>query len=606
MQLGAWGARAGALLEATAARAGVALHREGELVMCARPDFDDGVWCCWLFGAPRDRGLLAARYGLGEANAAKLPAAFGAALRERGERACELLEGRFVVVSLDRERKRCLVSRDQLGAQPLVYTPVGDGVLFAEHERELLDLLPHTPSPDRLSLLEWIEHGLTPQPRTLYEGIRRLASAHRLVLRHARWSTERWWQPCFEGTEAGSSQALAERLRTAAFAAVGRATMGFDRPALKLSGGLDSACVAAGLAANGLTDGRAFALGGTFADDPVADERALIEATAAHTHLPLERIAFDPSASILTPAAEHIAHWRLPPATPNLYLWRPLTMRARELDADILLDGEGGDELFGLAPSLIADELRRGALRTAWSLTRELPGIGAQAGPRTRLRVLRRFGLDPLVPDGLRRIHERLQARRTAPDALLAQADAQQLRELHGAREQPRYAGPLWWRSLAESLIDERDALDVGAHFRREARDAGIERGQPFLYDLELIETVLRIPPRAQFDPVRDRPVLRDALRGLIPDSVRTRHVKSHFTPLLLRAIKSEEASLLDPLRDTNAPVRAYVLPTALEQRIGVRASERPLLQAGSLWRLALANHWLASLAGDHSAQTRP
>ena len=41
----------------------------------------------------------------------------------------------------------------------------------------------------------------------------------------------------------------------------------------------------------------------------------------------------------------------------------------------------------------------------------------------------------------------------------------------------------------------------------------------PLLHDLQLIETVLRLPPRAQFDAIRDRPLLREALNGLIPEA---------------------------------------------------------------------------------------
>ena len=61
---------------------------------------------------------------------------------------------------------------------------------------------------------------------------------------------------------------------------------------------------------------------------------------------------------MLAPALEHIDRWSLPPVTPNLFVWRPVMARARELGVDVMLDGEGGDELFGFAPYLIADMLR--------------------------------------------------------------------------------------------------------------------------------------------------------------------------------------------------------------------------------------------------------
>jgi asparagine synthase (glutamine-hydrolysing) len=275
MLAGAWGARAGELLERVAERRGAEIHRAGRLAMLSPPDLIEDDWCCWLFGEPADAGPLTARFGLGTRG--DLLAAFGRALTELGEEACELLHDRFVVVAFDRERDRCLVTRDQLGAQPLIHARVADGVLFAEHERDLLELLPRTPSPDRLALLQWIENGLTPPQRTLYEGVHRLPAGHRLILGKTHASVERWWSLRYEGIEEGTAMTLAERLREAAFAAVGRAAAGSERPAVKLSGGLDSACVAAGLAAHGFADGRALAIGGTFSAHPVTDESDLIE-----------------------------------------------------------------------------------------------------------------------------------------------------------------------------------------------------------------------------------------------------------------------------------------------------------------------------------------
>jgi asparagine synthase (glutamine-hydrolysing) len=567
--------------------------------MLSPPHVVEGSWCCWLFGEPEDRGTLAARFGLGHRG--DLPAAFGRALTELGGAACELLCGRFVVVALDRDRGRCLLTRDQLGAQPLVHARVGDGILFTEHERDLLDLLPRTPAPDRLALLQWIENGLTLPGRSLYEGVQRLPAGHRLILGGSHVSVERWWNLRYQGTEAGTGTMLAERLRETAFAAIARAAAGARRPAVKLSGGLDSACVAAALAAGGSGDSRAAALAGVFSDYPASDESELIEATARHTGLPLELIAFDPASSMLAPALAHIARWRLPPATPNLFLWQPVTARARELGVDLVLDGEGGDELFGLAAYLIADVLRAGRLPTAWSLTGRIPGIGLHPSGRVRLRVLRHYGLRPLVPISVRRRREARARRTVSPSAIVPRADAQALAELRIAAEQDRRDGPLWWRFQAEGVIDTRDLLDMGAHFRREAADENIDMRHPFLYDLQLIEAALRLPPRAQFDPVRDRPLLRDALTGLIPEAVRTRHEKSHFTPLVLAGIRAEEPRLIEPLRRADAPVRAYVVPEALDQKIGGSPDDRPMLGAGSLWLVAIANRWLLSQAGESS-----
>ncbi len=572
MLLGAWGARAGELLRGAGVREA---HREGPLTTTTPPHRAHGDWLCWLFGEPNG----------------------------------------FAAIAYDRARGRCWVARDQLGAQPLVWTRVAGGVLFAEHERDLLDALPRTPAPDRLALLGWIENGMPPGQRTLYGGIERVPAGGRLVLggRGALGegvAIERWWRPRYEGVQPGDPGELGERLREAAFAAVERAARGAGRPAVKLSGGLDSACVAAGLAAGGFASsdadlaagpaergdaadrGGALALGGTFAAYAEADEQELIEATARQAGLALELVEYDPARSMLEPALAHIDRWRLPPGTPNLFLWQPLLARARELGVDALLDGEGGDELFGLAAYLIADRLRRGRLASAWSLSGRIPGMGAHPEPRVRARVLRHYGVRPLVPAQIRDGRRARAARKDSPNALIAPADRAALQAERAAAEQ-HHDGPRWWRMQVHHLIEMREELDMGAHFRREASDAGIAIRHPLLHDLALIETALRIPPEAQFDATRDRPLVRDALRDRIPESVRTRHSKSHFTELVLDGMRGDEAELIEPLRRADAPLRAFVRPAALDRRLAVAPQDRPLLGAGVLWRLAIANRWL-------------
>jgi asparagine synthase (glutamine-hydrolysing) len=591
MLIGAWGAHASELLERLAEQDSTQVHRIADLTMMRQPDVIEGSWCCWLFGAPEARDELAER--LERTPGESLAASLARSLEVKGAAACELLCGRFVLVALERERGRCMVVRDQLGAQSLVHANVGQGTLFAEHERDLLEALGRTPSPDRLALAQWIGNGLTPTGRTLFEDVSRLPAGHVLELHGTSSAVRRWWQLRYRDTEQGDPDSLALLLREQAFAAISRASAGSERLAVKLSGGLDSACVAAGLQARGFA-GRALALGSTFPDFPEADERELIRQSAEHAHLSLELIGFDLARSMLDPAIEHIARWRLPPATPNTFLWEPLMARARERGVEVMLDGEGGDELFGLSPQLIADMLRTGRLGKAWALTARMPHLATDANVGARLGELRRCGLSPLLPSGVRRRRERSRRERSdASSSIVRLADTQRLADLHEqSTRQPR-EGPLWWQSLAESVIDTRDLLDLGGHYRRAAADEQVDRRHPFLHDLQLIEAVLRIPPQRQFDPLRDRPLLRDGLRGLIPEAVRTRHAKSHFTRLVLAGINGEETGLLAPLRRADAPVRAFVSEPALDRRIAVPRAQRPMLGAGSLWRVAIANRWL-------------
>lgn len=601
--LGAWGEPAIALLERAAQRQGASLDRAGELAVRGARSASAGRWHAWIAGHLTDAPELATQ--LGEAVGADRTAAkrspetaavdsatlIARAYAQFGPRACERLRGSFVAVATDGEQ--ALVVRDQLGGRPLLFTRVRGGVLFAEHARELLELLPSTPGPDRLALMQWIESGTLPAQRSFYEGLHRVPAGHQLVLRGQQIAVRRYWLPHYEGTLSDPREAILERLRTEAFAAVERAVVGSRRPALRLSGGLDSACVAAGLAARGAPASAALALGAAFPEQPATDESELIAATARHTGLTLELIASERRVHALAPALTHIARWRVPPASPNLFVWEPVMSAARGLGVDVMLDGEGGDELFGLAPQLIADRLRRGRLVDAWSLTGRIPGMGADPDTRTRIRALRHFGLAPLIPDRVRRLRRR-DARTHSPWSLLEPTNAAAVAEL-GQPAREELDGPLWWRGLAEDLINGDEALDASSHLLREAVDGGVARRHPFMYDVELVRTVLSIPPALQFEPLRDRALLRDALAGRIPETVRTRHSKSFFTPLLLDALATEGEVLARSLAAADAPVRDYVSAAALERLLAPAATGNATRHARQLWQVGIADTWLRS-----------
>ena len=197
----------------------------------------------------------------------------------------------------------------------------------------------------------------------------------------------------------------------------------------------------------------------------------------------------------------------------------------------MLLDGEGGDELFGCARYLIADRLRHARPARAVRDARRLPGMGSHPDPRWVRRALAVYGVRGALP---RAVHERLRrTRRRDRQAGL------------GEWEWKRLVAPRWWAQLADALTT--DALGAADHQRRDAALAGVELRHP-LRDPDLIELALRLPPDLSFDPHLDRPLLRRALRDRLPaDVLRTDH-KPAFNSLLDAALAGDDAPLLREL----------------------------------------------------------
>jgi len=559
---------------------------------------DAGACRVWLTGRVEVRDLESDLRPDG-ASAAQVAAT---AFDRLGDAAHERLHGAYVVVVLDRSRQMVRVSHDHLGARTLNYIRRGRDTFFAEHLVDLLALLPATPAPDRLALVQWIDRRSLPLGRSLFSGIARLPAGHALELSGNDLTVRRFWRPAYREPVRVPRSECAAALAATAFGAVERAAADLQHPAVKLSGGLDSACVAAGLAA--AANGRhAVAFGGTFPDHPEIDEGRLIEESARTAGLELVTVPHA-EVAIVPPAVEYIRRWALPPGSPNTAIWERLMAQARARGVDGLLDGEGGDELFGLAPYLIADRLRAGRLLNAWRLAGQLPGSGERPPASERIHALRTYGVSGAVPRRVQRLRRRLRDSREGISPLVLDIDVPGLVAEDEQWSWKTGDGPLWWQSTVDDIVNQPERMDASGELARNSADAGVDRRHPFLHDVRLAQAVLTIPPEEHFDAIRDRPVLRDGLVGAVPEAIRTRFAKSYFNDLLAQALAGDEgAKLLEQLSSPGAPIREYVRADGLDQLRVISTVPGPRRDqlATRLFRVASADSWLRRL-GDLDA----
>jgi asparagine synthase (glutamine-hydrolysing) len=156
-------------------------------------------------------------------------------------------------------------------------------------------------------------------------------------------------------------------------------------------------------------------------------------------------------------------------------------------------------------------------------------------------------------------------------------------------------AGPRWWTYLADALTEQRERAGAHDYLRRRNAMAGVVGGHPFLQDLDLIELMLRLPPELAFDERFDRPLLRSAVQGVVPDSIRLRAEKSYFTPLFVEAVdRHDRQRIMELLTSKDAASRAYTQPDVVRRLLLETPPERRGGQwAWALWRLVMLECWL-------------
>jgi asparagine synthase (glutamine-hydrolysing) len=362
-------------------------------------------------------------------------------------------------------------------------------------------------------------------------------------------------------------------------------------------GGLDSGTVAA-LAARRLGPGAVVAYSASFPGHPEIDEGQLVDALAADLGIASVRVEIE-GGSVLRGALAYVDEWQAPLISPNHALWPPLRERAAADGIEVLLDGEGGDELVAAQPYLIADRVAHGRVPSALALGRALAGDRPDRDRLAR-RALVRFGARGALPATL---HERVRqlrgSARYAPPWLRPDA-ARVLLATERPWDWKRRGEPRWRAALHHSLIEGRDALGVHEYLRR-ASAGGPPAAHPLL-DQELADLAFGLDPALAYDGPLDRPVLRAAVAGPLPEAVRLRPHKSYFDSFHAHTLRTADRPALERLlSDPAAEVyafadRAAVAPHLLRPLADPAAPARPGWSA-SLWRLAAVECWLRAQA---------
>jgi asparagine synthase (glutamine-hydrolysing) len=504
-----------------------------------------------------------------------------------GDALLKRLTGPFALVAWHRDEQRGVLAQDPLGGRSLFVLAEEHRVLFATEVHLLLRLLRRRPDPDELALAHYLVDHSVPDGHTLFRGIRRLGGGRHLELSDAGHFEHVHWAPRYQPPLRAPRSELAERLRDTLAAAVEDALPSSGSAGLLLSGGLDSSAVAAVAAGKG--DLRA--VSAHFPDEPGLDETAWATRVTDHVGMSLTTVPIE-HRDPLDVGEAYAEAWRLPLPVPGIVIEQPLLAAAARLGADVALDGQGGDEVFGAPNFLIADRVRAMRLWSAWQLARRHPFLGADPPRRHVWRLFTSVGMRGALPASL---HEMLRRRRTAyrsAPTWLRPDLAALYRETQDPWRWKRLDGPRWWASLADVLTRGREVADVADYVRRRARMVGVEARSPLL-DLHLVELALRLPPETNFDPVTSRRLVREALQGDLPPDVLGRTDKRDFAAFHHNLLQTDAG--LDRLRGLldarGASVSAYVDVGRLHRE----RLERPAAVGDPGWRSWAVDVWNAA-----------
>jgi asparagine synthase (glutamine-hydrolysing) len=488
---------------------------------------------------------------------------------EWGEDALDRLNGMFAFGIWHEEERRLTLASDPFGEKPLYWWAGGGELVFASDIPAILAARPELGEPRPEALGPFLAGGaMPPIDESFFAGIQRLPGAHVLRWREGKTEIARYWEPREVEVPATFGDAAAE-LRELLLDSV-RLRLRSDVPVgSSLSGGVDSSAIV-GLSAQLAGDHMRHAFTARFPGF-ARDEWAYAHEAAAAADV-VEHHAVEPTMDgVIRDLAEVVRDQQEPFGSLSIYAsWRVMRA-ARDAGVVVLLDGQGADELFGGYPGL-----------GGWAL-RSLPAVAT-------IRELAAGGYEPYdvvlatcagrVPRVLRRLHR---LHRMSPYA------ARDVTSGAAGLEPPMPPAATGRNALTFELLRQTFHTSLPELLRyadRNSMAASREVRLPFL-DRRIAEFALSLPPRFLFSGGVTKRVLREAVRGIVPEQLLERRDKIGYEPPQATWLSSPAGINLarEVLLDGRARARGFYDVAAVEAdaRAGRWRDQRALWFAISL-----------------------
>lgn len=369
-----------------------------------------------------------------------------------------------------------------------------------------------------------LSHGPRPPESTAYLGIRCVPAGEAWVVRpgmqRQRWPTV---APLME-RELPDNGDLAIQLRRAITDATRRSARNATRLAVLASGGLDSSMLLSllvSLARNGEISAAPEAITYESVVPPWHDDRPHLLslegriAVRAHRVLPVDAA---PSVDGLMVVDA------MPAQHPTLSAARPIGTFARAHGVDVVLTGDGGDQVLDGNPRLFGELARKGQPFRALKGALRTRGVFYEGNLGRFARFIARPLLEPFLPRfGLRALRRlRLRIPPWAGPALVSRMNAYpapveapaSMEELPGER----YARLLRWPTVSSWSLMRLQEEVVGGYTLR----------SPLLDD-DFLRFAATLPPLSLMQGGFLRGLMREAMRDLVPEDLRLRKTKGTF-----------------------------------------------------------------------------
>jgi asparagine synthase (glutamine-hydrolysing) len=516
--------------------------------------------------------------------------AFAQGYARKGTGVLTTLSGACALAILDGRSGEAVLAIDRIGTRPLSYSVVAGALVFGSTLDAISAFPGSTAQIDPQAIYDYVYFHMVPGPRTIHANRHRLLPGSLLIWRNGELETRPYWEMRYLENEKRPMPELKRDFLAVLREGVREAAQG-GAVGTFLSGGTDSSTVAGLLGEVTGKPARTYSIG---FEAQGYDEMAYARIAARHfgTHHHEYYVTPADVVSVIPRIAEvHDQPFGNSSAVPTYFCAK----LARDDGVDVLLGGDGGDELFG------GNE--RYAKQYLYSLYSDLP------------RALRKCLIEPVafLPPEIGVVGKVQRYIRNASLPMPTRYDNYNLLERLGAGNvfTPEFLGAIdaqsprtmldrvYGSARAHSLINRMLALDLRITLAdndlpkvtRACELAGVDVRFPLLDDA-VVSFSAALPPRLKLRGTRLRYFFKESLRGFLPEEIiaKTKHgFGLPFGPWL-QTHRPLRQLALDSLADLKK--RSIVRSEFIDELTSKHVESNASYYGTMVWVLMMLEHW--------------
>ena len=446
--------------------------------------------------------------------------------RKAGEDIAANMAGRFACTLWDEKKEHYWCIRDQLGDAAFYYTFFEGDFISSPTLSRLLGLLPTKPKPNIQAMKEFVWYNGTINPEyTMYEGIYRLPPGHQMIVKNGRTTLSRYWHPKSIDTDNSITLEEASEKFIHLFRKAVSCRLAADgKTGCELSGGLDSSSVfCIGEEEGGNLEAYSMRCRGMKCDEGDYIEQVLRKTGREGYDVDIGGLDYESQYDLnyyytLSP------HW---PLYSTSFFQFPLLEAMQKNGITMALSGQGGDHVMIGSPMLCVDLLLDMRFREFWNEYRKLIIFKKMA-----LGLFAKTMLGNILPAPLYESLKRAKYMNTLGEV----PPPKSYRDYH--ETSPHTRGFVETGSI-QNIASASHTMYADTNIYRTASEHfGIDFHHPF-FDVRVVEFLLSVPHQFKYSQGNFRQLHREAMKGVLPESIRTRRDKAAFNDMSDQHLKA-------------------------------------------------------------------